>query len=194
DSSGGKTQVTSLIAALVMAFVLLFLTKPLAYVPSTALAAILVSSAMGLFDVASVRDYYRLSKPEFRQSIVATLGVMTLGVLPGVLVAIGLAIFKLLRQASHPRDEVLGIAKSDQGDDFRSEREGGKPIPGVVVYRYESALVFFNADYFSDRVRSVIKTEKHQARCFLLDAEAMPFVDVSGVYTLESLRLELVEQ
>src|SRR6185369_10375057 len=111
DSAGGKTQVASLVAAVVMAIVLLFLTRPLAYVPAAALAAILISSALGLFDLASLRDYYRLSKPEFRQSIVAMIGVMTLGVLQGVLIAVALALFKLLRQASHPRDAILGVVQ-----------------------------------------------------------------------------------
>ncbi len=127
DSAGGKTQMASLLAALVMAAVLLFLTGPLAYVPTAALAAILISSALGLFDWASLRRYYRLSQPEFRQSIVAMLGVMTLGVLQGVLIAVGLAMLKLLRQASHPHDAVLGVV---EGDDTytAAEESGGKKI------------------------------------------------------------------
>ena len=124
DSAGGKTQVASLTAAAVMAIVLLFLTKPLAYVPTAALAAILISSALGLFDIASLRDYYRISKPEFRQSVVAMLGVMTVGVLPGVLIAVGLALLKLLRLASRPRDAVLGVIEGD-GDVYCGTREEG---------------------------------------------------------------------
>ena len=64
----------------------------------------------------------------------------------------------LLRDASHPRDAVLGIVHDADEDYFRSEAEGGKAIPGVVIYRFESALVFFNADYFSDRVRTVVQS------------------------------------
>jgi MFS superfamily sulfate permease-like transporter len=108
DSAGGKSQMASLVAALVMSIVLLFLTRPLAYVPTAALAAILISSALGLFDWGSFRHYYRLSKAEFRQSLAAMLGVMTLGVLQGVLIAVGLAMFKLLRHASRSRDAVSG--------------------------------------------------------------------------------------
>jgi len=96
---------------------------------TAALAAILMSSALGLFDLASLREYYRLRKPEFRQSIVAMIGVMTLGVLQGVLNAVGLALFKLLRQASHPRDAALGVAQSD-GDAYCAiEEDGGQMIP-----------------------------------------------------------------
>jgi len=82
DSAGGKTQVTGLVAAATMAAVLLFLTGPLAYLPTAALAAILISSALGLFDFTSLRSYFRVSRPEFRHSIAAMLGVMTVGVLP----------------------------------------------------------------------------------------------------------------
>lgn len=194
DSAGGRTQVTSVVAAVVMATVLIFLTKPLAYVPAAALAAILISSALGLFDVASLRDYYRLSKPEFNQSVVAMIGVMTLGVLQGVLIAVGLALFKLLRQASHPRDAVLGLVQSN-GDSFcATAEEGGQTIPGLIIYRFDSSIVFFNADYFSDRVRALIGEATPTPHHFLLDAESVPFLDVSGVYTLNSLRAELAEQ
>ena len=96
DASGGKTQVTSIAAALAITFVLFFLTKPLSYLPTAALAAILISSAIGLFDLASLKRYYKVSKPEFRHSLVAMLGVMTIGVLPGILIAVGLALLKLV--------------------------------------------------------------------------------------------------
>jgi MFS superfamily sulfate permease-like transporter len=194
DSSGGKTQVTSLVAAAAMAAVLLFFTQPLAYVPRAALAAILISSAIGLFDVASVRNYYQLSKPEFRHSIIATLGVMTLGVLPGVLIAVALAILKLIRQASRPRDAVLGVVSLDGNSYCAPAEEGGLNVPGVVIYRFESSLVFFNVDYFSDRLRLAITTARTLPSHVLLDAGSMPVVDVSGAYTLKSLQSELAEQ
>lgn len=194
DSAGGKTQVASLVASAVMAVVLIFFTKPLAYVPRVALAAILVSSALGLFDLTSLREYYRLSRPEFRQSVAATLGVMTLGVLPGVLIAVGLALLNLLRQASHPRDAVLGVIQGD-GDTFSAtEEEGAQTIAGLIIYRFESSLVFFNVDYFSERVRMVIREADSKPSHFLLDAGAVPFLDVSGVYALNSLRSELAAQ
>jgi len=194
DSAGGKTQVASLVAAGVMSIALLFLTKPLAYVPSAALAAILISSALGLFDFASLREYFRLSKPEFRHSVIAMIGVMTLGVLQGVLIAVGLALLKLLRQASRPRDAVLGVVQ-DEGDVYcATQEDGGRTIPGLIIYRFESSLVFFNADYFSDRLRSLVSDAELKPTHVLLDAEAMPFLDISGAYALNSLRGELADQ
>ena len=154
----------------------------------------MISSALGLFDIASLQDYYRLSKPEFRHALIAMLGVMTLGVLQGVLIAVGLALLKLLRQASHPRDAVLGVVQRDGDAYCATEEEGAKFVPGLIIYRFESSIVFFNADYFSERVRAMISKAPTKPRHFLLDAEAVPFVDVSGVYTLSALRSELAEQ
>ena len=194
DASGGKTQMASVVAALVMGSVLIFLTGPLAYVPTAALAAILISSALGLFDWVSLRQYYRLSKPEFRHSIIAMLGVMTLGVLQGVLIAVALALLKLLRHASHPRDTVLGIVEHDGEIYTASEAAGGQTIPGLIIYRFESAIVFFNADYFTDRVRTLIRNADTKPRKFLFDAESVPLLDVSGAYAIDALRSELKEQ
>jgi MFS superfamily sulfate permease-like transporter len=191
DASGGQTQITTVVAAVAMALVLLFLTGPLAFVPTDALAAILISSALGLFDFKSLGLYYHASRPEFRHSVVAMLGVMTIGVLPGVLVAVGLAFLKLLRIASRPHDVELGLV--DDGNDFYcgTAEEGGKPVPGLIMYRFEAALLFFNSDYFKDRVLRLVTQTKPKPRWFLLDAESIPVLDITGAFTLQSLRTEL---
>jgi MFS superfamily sulfate permease-like transporter len=191
DSAGGKTQLTSLVAAAAMATVLLALTGPLAYVPRAGLAAILVSSALGLFDVASLRRYYRASQPEFFLSVVAMLGVMTIGVLPGIVVAVGLALLRLISLASRPHDAVLGVVEGD-GDVYSAElEEGGQPTPGLVIYRFDASLLFFNADHFKDRVRSLVRGAAPRPTWFILDAESVPVLDVTGADALEELRGEL---
>ena len=194
DATGGKTQVTALVAAATMAAVLLFLTRPLAYLPTAALAAILVSSALGLFDVASLRRYYRVSRPEYWLSVVAMLGVMMVGVLPGVLIAVGLALLKLLRLASRPHDVVLGLVQ--EKDDVYSavEEKGGRTIPGLIIYRFDSSLLFFNADYFKDRVRAIIRNANTKPTWFLFDVESVPVLDITGADALEELRAELAGQ
>jgi MFS superfamily sulfate permease-like transporter len=175
-----------------MAAVLLFFTAPLAYLPSAALAAILVSAVLGLFDVASLRGYYRVSRPEFRHSMVAMLGVMTVGVLPGILVAVILAILRLLRLASRPPDAVLGLVEGKE-DAYGTGGEGGRTIPGLLIYRFDASLVFFNADYFKDRVLALRHEAGASPEWLLLDAESIPFVDITGAGALEALRRELAE-
>lgn len=191
DSAGGKTQMTSVVTSIAIAAVLLFLTAPLAYLPSAALAAILISSSIGLFDFHSLRRYYRVSKPEFRHSMVAMLGVMTIGVLGGVVVAVGLAILKLLMIGSKPHDAVLGQAPGADGFVNLETNPTAKPISGVVIYRFDASLLFFNADYFASRVRQVIHDAGAKPSVFVLDAESISLLDITGAEVLETLRAEL---
>jgi MFS superfamily sulfate permease-like transporter len=191
DSAGGKTQLTSVVVSATIAIVLLFLTSPLAYLPTTALAAILISSSIGLFDLGALRRYYRINKAEFRHLMVAMLGVMTVGVLQGVLLALGLSILRLLLLASKPHDAVLGLTP---GKDYwvnLALEPDAKPIDGIVIYRFDSGLVFFNADHFASRVRQVIREAKQKPSWFILDAEAIPLLDSTAADVLESLRVEL---
>jgi len=191
DSAGGKTQMTSVITSLSIALVLLFLTAPLGYLPISALAAILISSSIGLFDLRSLRRYYHLSRPEFRHALVAMVGVMSVGVLGGVLVAVGLAIIRLLMLASKPRDAVLGVVPgTDHFVNLASEARA-KAVPGVLVYRFESALLFFNADYFAGRIRQAVSEAQEQPLVLVLDAESMPMLDTTGADTLAALHSEL---
>jgi high affinity sulfate transporter 1 len=189
DSSGGKTQLMGIIAAAALTVVLLFLTGPIAFLPSVALAAILISASFSLFDFASLATYWRVSKAEFRHSVVAMLGVMTLGVLPGVLIAVGLAILRLLYLASRPHEALLG--RGDDGS-FATAEEGGAIIPGLIIWRFDSSLVFFNADYFQARVRAL--SARGDLRWFVFDAESSPFLDMTGAEALASARRGLEEQ
>ena len=191
DSAGGRTQMTSVVTSIAIAVVLLFLTAPLAYLPSAALAAILISSSIGLFDLHSLRRYYRVSKPEFRHSVVAMLGVMTIGVLGGVIVAVALSMLRLLMLASKPHDAVLGA--TPEADSFvnLATDPAAKPVSGVVIYRFDASLLFFNADYFASRVRQVIHDAGAKPSAFVLDAESIPILDTTGADVLESLRAEL---
>jgi high affinity sulfate transporter 1 len=193
DAAGGKTQATALVAAFAMALVLIFLTRPLAYRPTAALAAILVSSAAGLFDIASLENYWRVSKAEFRHAIVAMLGVMTVGVLTGILVAVGLAMLRLVRLAAHPHDALLG-ADPRTGGAYCGTDEGGVPIEGVMIYRFDASLVFFNADYIRDRALALVDNAEQKPRWFLLDAETVPLLDITGAEALEALRTGLADR
>jgi MFS superfamily sulfate permease-like transporter len=121
-------------------------------------------------------------------------GVMTIGVLPGVLLAVGLSLLKLIRMASHPNDAVLGPVIGKTGVYAENVNGNGKSVPGLVIYRFDSALLFFNSDYFKDRVRSVISNAEADDKWFLLDAEAMSVVDITGTDALDDLRRELAGQ
>ena len=194
DSVGGKSQVTSLVAAGLLVLVLLFLTGPLALLPIPVLAAVLINAALGLVDLKSLARLRRINHQEFHLSLVATLGVITLGVLPGVVIAIGLAILQLLIKASSPHDAVLGQMPGTDGFHNIKDHPQARTIPGFIVYRFDSGLLFFNSDCFKSRVRALVKEANPRPRTFLLDAETMPYMDTTGVASLEEVVEELAGQ
>ncbi|GFE70515.1 Sulfate permease, MFS superfamily [Chroococcus sp. FPU101] len=193
DSVGGKTQLTGIAAAIFMILVLLFLTAPLAYLPITALSALLISAVLGLFDLQSLKRLYRISIPEFRLSILTMIGVMTIGVLKGILIAIGLAIIHLVHKASRPHDAVLGQIQGVDGFHDIEEEANAQTISGLVIYRFDSSLLFFNADFFKARVRSVV-AQTANIDWFVLDAEFMAGIDTTAAAKLEDLCHELAEK
>jgi MFS superfamily sulfate permease-like transporter len=156
-----------------------------------ALAAILMVSAIGLFDIKSVVSFYKTSKPEFRHSVVATLGVMTVGILPGILVAVGLALMKLLMLASRPHAAELGMVPGEPDFHNLETTPNARPIPGLIIYRFDASIVFFNAEYFQSRVRAVIAAAKEKPKWFLYDSEAAAVLDITGGEVLKSLQAEL---
>ena len=191
DATGGTTQMMAIIAAIVMAVVLLFFTEPLAYLPTVALAVIIIFATAGLFDLRSLAGYYRVSKGEFFHSIAATVGVITVGALPGVLIAVALSVLRLLRLASRPEDAVLGLKEEAGKLSICSPADGGSFTLGLVIYRFGASLLFFNADFFKKRATTASQVNRGSIRWFVLDAGSMPFLDITGAHTLESLRNEL---
>jgi MFS superfamily sulfate permease-like transporter len=187
DSIGGKSQVTGLVAASVLALTLLFLTKPLGWLPMAVLSAVLIKAAMGLFDLHGLANLRRVSPQEFRLCLITLLGVITVGVLPGVVVAVGLAIVQLLVRASRPHDAVLGrIPGTDDYRDSATHLEA-ESFPGLVIYRFDASLVFFNADHFKARVRTVVREASTPVRYLLLDAETIPYLDTTGASSLDQV-------
>jgi MFS superfamily sulfate permease-like transporter len=140
DAAGGKTQLTGIVAAVVMALVLLFFTAPLTLLPKAGLAAIVVFAVLGLFDFASLGRYYRLVRVEWVLSIVITLGVLTIGLLPGIVLAVSLAILKLLTLASFPHDAVFGLVRTATGS-YATEEPEGQRVAGLLIYRFDASLL-----------------------------------------------------
>jgi high affinity sulfate transporter 1 len=190
DAAGGKTQLTGIVAAAAMTVVLLWFTAPIALLPRTALAAIVIFSAIGLFDVRSVRGYYAVARVEFYLALITTVGVLTLGLLPGIGIAIGLALLKLLSLAARPHDTELGLIRANGGA-YATEESEGERIPGLLIYRFAGPLLFFNADYFKERVRRAVAGAATKPRWLLLDADSTLFLDITGAEALEEIRAEL---
>ncbi len=191
NAAGGKTQVTSLVTAAVLAITLLFFTAPLSWLPMAVLSAVLIKASLGLFDVEAMATLRRVSRPEFWLCLITLLGVITVGVLPGVVVAVGVAIVQLLIMASRPHDAVLGRVPGTTAFLNAATHPGVETFPGLVIYRFDAALVFFNADHFRARVKTLIRESPAPVRYFLLDAETMLHLDTTGAASLHQLCGEL---
>lgn len=194
DAMGGKTQVTGLVAGSTMLLVLFFLTEPLADVPITALAAVIIVAAFGLFDVRAWERMYRISPVEFSLSVGTTVGVLIVGVLPGVLLAVGISIVLLLAGASKPHTAVVGRVKELKSFHSIKDYPDAETLPGLLLFRFDGSIVFFNADYFKDELKHAIHAQKDPVLWVVVDASPISLVDLTAVTKLDELREELAEE
>jgi len=187
DMVGGKSQLVGIIAALVIAVILLFFTAPMAWIPQAALGAVLLMAGWGLIDVKSLGKIYKLSRFEFWLCVLTTVGVLGVGVLPGIIIAVTLAILRLLYSIYQPTDAVLGWVPGIEGQVDIQRYKEARTVKGLVVYRFDDAILFFNADYFKMRLLEAVQREA-EPRAVLFDAEAVTSIDVSGIAALREVR------
>ncbi|EOZ4729190.1 SulP family inorganic anion transporter [Pseudomonas aeruginosa] len=193
DMVGGKTQLVGVVAALVIAATLLLLNKPLGWVPMPALGAVLLLAGWGLIDVQALKGFWKLSRFEFSLCLLTTVGVLTVGVLPGIFVAVSIAVLRLLYYTYRPSDAVLGWMHGIDGQVELAKYPQATTLPGLVIYRFDAPLLFFNADYFKQRVLAVVDGSE-RPNAVLLNAEAMTNLDISGLATLHEVQQILKAQ
>jgi len=188
DANGGRTHATGLVAAAVVGFVILFLTGPLRFVPTAALGAVLVFAGLSLFDAKSLRLIFRADRVEGAISVLAMLGVVGLGVTRGVLLAVILALLRFVQLTSRPRVEVLGTVEGLPGFHSLSRHKSARPLPGLVVVRFNGPLVFFNTGHFRKAVLAAVDARGAGVARVVLDLIPITKVDVSGILALQELR------
>ncbi|MER0895769.1 SulP family inorganic anion transporter [Pseudomonas aeruginosa] len=193
DMVGGKTQLVGVVAALVIAATLLLLNKPLGWVPMPALGAVLLLAGWGLIDVQALKGIWKLSRFEFSLCLLTTVGVLSVGVLPGIFVAVSIAVLRLLYYTYRPSDAVLGWMHGIDGQVELAKYPQATTLPGLVIYRFDAPLLFFNADYFKQRVLAVVDGSE-RPNAVLLNAEAMTNLDISGLATLHEVQQILKAQ
>jgi len=187
DNAGGKTQMTSIIASLIIIMVLLFFTETLKYLPVAILGAIVISASIGLFNFEYLKNLYLVSRPEFYLAVITSLCVLTIGVLPAVIFAVCLSLLVLLARASKPHDAILGRSVDKNTYIDILEDSGVKSIPGLLIYRFDAQLLFFNADYFRERINHYINKSEDKIDCLIIDAETIVLTDITGAEILSEL-------
>ncbi len=196
DAMGGKSQLVGIVAAGTMLVILFFMTGPLALVPSTGLAAVIMVAAVGLFDFAELRGLFAISRRELLLSLATTVGVLLLGALPGVFLAVGLTFIWLLSVTSRPHDAILGRTKQIGVRGFHDLKDypEATTYPGLLIYRFDSDLVFFNVDFFKERLLRAVAKSKTPVEWIVVDASPINILDVTAVQKVGELREELAAQ
>lgn len=192
EQSGSKSQVTGLVGAVVVAALLVFFPSLLQNLPQPALAAIVIAAALSLVNIGILRTYAHVRRTALLLSLVATLGVILFGVLPGILIAITLSILLFFRRSWWPYGEVLGLVEQDGEWHSKARFPDAAEVPGVVVYRWEAPLFFANAGIFRQEVRRLVRTRS--PGWIVLQCEAITDVDVTAADVLERLDQELNDQ
>jgi high affinity sulfate transporter 1 len=189
EQAGAKTQLASVVGAGVVAILLLFFNSLLSDLPQSALAAVLISAALLLLDLDALVRYARVRKSALVLSLIASLGVIVLGVLQGIVIAIALAVLLYFRRGWQPHGAVLGYVDSIGGWHNVRRYPDAREIPGIVVYRWEAPLFFANCSAFRNQVRKLVRSQ--HPSWVVVQCEAITDVDVSAAEMLEQLDHEL---
>jgi SulP family sulfate permease len=193
DQMGGKTQWVGLIAAALTIIFLLFLTPLLAPLPTVALGAIIIVASLGLIDLAAFRFLRKVRPAEFWLAVVTAFGVLTVGILAGILVAVMLSLINVIYHISRPHDALLDELDASGGTVYRgvTDKETALTEPGLIVYRFDAPLVFANAGFFTERLEELIANASPGLKCVILDAEAISDFDSTAAEALETLDADL---
>jgi MFS superfamily sulfate permease-like transporter len=192
EQSGSKSQVTGLVGAGIVAALLLFLPSLLQDLPQPALAAVVIAAALSLLNVGALRTFWQVRRTALLISVVATLSVILLGVLQGILIAVALSIFMFFRRNWWPHGQVLGHVEELGGWHGTDRYPDADTVEGVVVYRWEAPLFFANAGIFREQVRRIV--HHRRPRWIVLQCEAVTDIDVTAADMLERLDKELNDE
>ncbi len=191
EVSGAKTQVYSLAAAVAILATLLFAGPLLSTFPIPALGALIVYAALRLIELSEFRRIASFRRSELLLALATTVGVVALDVLYGVLVAVALSVLDILRRVARPHDGILGYVPGIAGMHDIDDYPDARPVPGLVVYRYDSPLFFANANDFRRRALAAVDDAPTPVRWLLLNAEANVEIDITAIDVLDTLREEL---
>jgi high affinity sulfate transporter 1 len=187
EAAGAKTQLTGVVGAIAIALLLLFAPALLQDLPNTALAAIVIASAIGLIEVKDLRRIHRMQPWEFWLSMTCFAGVAVFGAIPGILLAIVIAVIEFLWDGWRPHSAVLGEVGHVRGYHDTARHPGARLIPGLVLFRWDAPLFFANAEFFHERVLAAVASSPTPVRWLVVAAEPVTSIDVTAADALSDL-------
>jgi high affinity sulfate transporter 1 len=191
DTVGSKSQFTGVLAAVAIIVLLAGANDLLADLPSSVLAAIVIVASFGLFDLARMRWLLRVRRTDFAASVIAMLGVIFIGVLEGLLVAIGVSLAVFIWKRWRPHTAVLGRVKGVKGYHDLERHPDAYRVPGLLLFRFDSPLFFANAPYFEESLLQAIDADPGDVRRVIVSAEPITDIDSTGAETLAIVLDEL---
>ena len=187
EAAGARTQLTGVVGAIAVGLLLLIAPDLLQYLPSSALAAVVIASALGLIEVEDLLRIYRIQRWEFWLSIVCFVGVAVLGVIPGIGVAIVIAVIEFLWDGWRPHSAVLGRADGVKGYHDITRYPGARQVPGLVLFRWDAPLFFANAEFFRERALDAVDHAPTPVKWLVVAAQPVTSVDVTAADALADL-------
>ena len=194
EAAGARTQLTGVVGALAVGALLWVAPDLLQHMPLCALAAVVIASAIGLFEIADLRRIHRIQRWEAWLSIGCTAGVVMLGAIPGIGLAVGLAVIEFLWDAWRPHSAVLGRARGLKGYHDIERHPEARQIPGLLLFRWDAPLFFANAEWFHGRVLDAVAAAPKPLRWVVVAAEPVTSVDVTAADMLAELDEALFAQ
>lgn len=194
EAAGAKTQLTSVVAAAVVALLLVAAPRLLAHLPSAALAAVVIAAVIGLFEFADLRRIWRIQRWEFWLSVACTVGVVVFGAIPGIMIAIAIAVGEYLWDGWRPDAAVLGRVEGLHGFHDVRRYPQARLVPGLVLFRWSAPLFFANAELFNKAVLEAVAAAAGPVRRVIVTAEPVTSVDVTANDALVELHRTLQAQ
>ncbi len=191
EAAGARTQLTGVIGAVAIAALLLFAPNLLRYLPYSALAAVVIASAIALFEFGDLRRIFRIQQWEFWLSVACSAGVLVFGVIPGIGIAIVIAVLEFLWDGWRPHYAVLGRADGVRGFHDLKRYPDARRVPGLVLFRWDAPLFFANAELFHRCVLDAVAQSPTAVRRVIVTAEPVTSIDVTSADVLAELLEEL---
>jgi len=191
EGGGARTPLSGAFAAGIILVVVLFCSHLLSTLPQPVLAAVVLVAVAGLFKVSALKHLWRVDRPEFVVAMVVIVGVLGQGLLRGVMIGAIISLVLLIRRASRPHVAFLGRIAGTRRFSDRERHPDNELIPGVLIFRPESSLLYFNMDHVRDTILNRARAEATPPRLVMLDLSAAPYVDMHGAHMLAELAGEL---
>jgi len=191
EEGGAKTPLSTVLSAVFILMVVLFFSRLLSALPQPVLAAVVLVAIAGLLNLSTLKELWLNDRSEFVVAMAAFAGVLTFGLLRGVMLGALISLVQLVRISSRPHVAFLGRIPGTRRFSDRDRHADNELIPNVMIFRPESALVYFNVDNVCDAILSRVRVEATSPKLVVLDLSAAPLVDMQSAHTLASTADEL---